>query len=75
MLPLLSLLAPLVGRLIDTKNPKSQTNISTAVGVVSAPAAILILTQSEDPVMQAVGALGILASAFATLYKEKGSDG
>ncbi len=70
MNPLVTFLLSLGSRIIDTKKPTGLTNAATASGLTGGTAGYIIMAQSEDPLIQAMGAICILISVGLTLFKE-----
>ena len=75
MIPLLTaVVSAILPRIFNKKEIKSQTNVSTAVAVTTAPASLFLLMQSEDPILQVAGGVGIILGAVLTFYKDKADE-
>lgn len=67
---ILTLANAIIGRLYNSSNPESRTQVATASSVPTATAAALMLMQDGDPVMQFIGGVLAIASALLVLYKD-----
>ncbi len=74
MNPLVSLLIGVGERVIDHKKPHSLTNITTAGGAATGMTAYMLLVESDDPMIKAIGACCIVTSIVLTFFKEYKDD-
>lgn len=59
-----------VKRVVDHKKIASKTNASTAVAATGGTAAFITMVQSDDPMIQIIGAIAIAACGALAMYKE-----
>jgi len=74
MNPLLNILFAIGERVIDHKKPHSLTNITTASGAATGMTAYMLLVESDDPMIKAIGACCIVTSLVLTFFKEQKED-